>query len=77
MADTMTQTRKLRLRFVKSDGTKFYQNWSYVKANPARSDVKAFIQQIITDKALFSNQPQEVVSAETVTTSKFVYDLNA
>ena len=70
-----TTTRKLRLVFIDANGEKVTQNWSNTKQSVGRSDVRSFMAAIITNKSIFTKQPNSEYSATEITTTKETFDL--
>ena len=72
MATTMT----LRTKFKDAGGDNMTINFPYADEDTEDADVKALMNGIITNKALWQKQPTEKVSAEMISTTTVEFDIS-
>lgn len=74
MATTTINT--LRMKFKDSNDTAIWFSYARVKANPTSAQVKALMQGIITNNAIFQKTPSTMVAAEIVAKTTTDIDLS-
>lgn len=69
-------THKLQLGFLDTNSENVTFNYSHAKNNPASADVKALMQGMITNNAIWQKNPATMSSATLVTTTKTAIDIS-
>lgn len=64
----MATTTKLQLTFLDSEGTSITHSYNYADPEASTSSIQNFANVILTNKAVFTKQPQTLKSGKIVTT---------
>ena len=72
----MATSTKLLLNFLKSNGNEMGLTYNYANPSASRTDIKALMQGIVANGAIFENTPAAIRSAKIVTTETTDVDLS-
>lgn len=72
----MATNRKLQLKFKDTNDENVTFTFAHIKANPARTDVKALMSGMIANNAIWQKSPATETSATLVTTTTSAIDIS-
>ena len=72
----MATSTKLSLNFAKSNGNSMNLSYSYARQDASNANIKALMQGIVANGAIFENTPAAIRSAKIITTETTDVDLS-
>ena len=72
----MATSTKLSLNFAKSNGKSMNLSYSYARQDVSNANIKALMQGIVANGAIFENTPAAINSAKIITTETTDVDLS-
>lgn len=72
----MAEGTVLKLTFITAEEKEATFTFKYAKPSVTAQQIKTLMNSMIDNKIIFENEPAEIKSAKTITTSETVYDLS-